>query len=51
MYEDRDAHLRHLLILDPDTGAVLGLEQMFTRDQPRFAVRAGDVMSYSAWRR
>lgn len=51
VHDSRDEHLRYMLILDPDTGEVLGLEVMFTKDQPRFAVEAGDVMSYSAWRR
>ncbi|MEI5098794.1 hypothetical protein RB200_09155 [Streptomyces sp. PmtG] len=43
--------MRHMLILDPDTGDVLGLEETFTKDRRRFAVRAGDVREYSAWRR
>ncbi|GHE88525.1 hypothetical protein GCM10018785_64890 [Streptomyces longispororuber] len=51
VHESRDEALRHMLILDPATGAVLGLEVMFTEDRPQLAVRAGDVMSYSAWRR
>ncbi|WP_229909756.1 CU044_5270 family protein [Streptomyces flavofungini] len=51
VHESRDEHLRYMLILDPDTGEALGLEVLFTKDQPRFAVEAGDVMSYSAWRR
>ncbi|MEU9446848.1 CU044_5270 family protein [Streptomyces sp. NPDC048304] len=42
---------RRLLILDPRTGAVLGLEATVTRDDPRYGVKAGDVMSYSAWMR
>ncbi|MFG3200668.1 CU044_5270 family protein [Streptomyces sp. NPDC048192] len=42
---------RRLLILDPRTGAVLGLETTVTRDEPRYGVKAGDVMSYSAWMR
>jgi hypothetical protein len=42
---------RGMLILDPRTGAVLGLETTFTRAQPRYGVRAGDVMEYSAWMR
>lgn len=51
VHETPDEYLRYMLILDPATGAVLGLEVMFTKDQPDFAVRAGDVMSYDAWRR
>ncbi|MER5548853.1 hypothetical protein ABT072_42080 [Streptomyces sp. NPDC002589] len=42
---------RRMLILDPRTGAVLGLEAPFTRDDRRYGVRAGDVMEYSAWLR
>ncbi|MEU0335286.1 CU044_5270 family protein [Streptomyces sp. NPDC006193] len=42
---------RRMLILDPRTGTVLGLETTFTRDEPRYGVRAGDVMQYSAWLR
>ncbi|MES9524556.1 CU044_5270 family protein [Streptomyces capoamus] len=42
---------RRMLILDPRTGAVLGLETTFTRDEPAYGVRAGDVMDYSAWMR
>ncbi|MFD9860501.1 CU044_5270 family protein [Streptomyces alboflavus] len=51
VHDSRDEHLRYMLILDPDSGEPLGLEALFTKDQPRFAVEAGDVMSYSAWRR
>ncbi|MFF7969991.1 CU044_5270 family protein [Streptomyces sp. NPDC007905] len=42
---------RRMLILDPRTGAVLGLETTFTRDDPEYGVKAGDVMQYSAWMR
>ncbi|MEW2305441.1 CU044_5270 family protein [Streptomyces sp. NPDC006655] len=45
------AGARRMLILDPGTGAVLGLETTFTRDDPEYGVRAGDVMEYSAWLR
>ncbi|MFJ2770845.1 CU044_5270 family protein [Streptomyces sp. NPDC087300] len=41
--------LRRMLILDPATGSVLGLEDTYTKDDPEYGVRAGDVMSYSAW--
>ncbi|MEU5511673.1 hypothetical protein [Streptomyces fungicidicus] len=30
-------------------GAVLGLEETFTADQPEYGVRAGEVMQYRAW--
>ncbi|MFC7935592.1 CU044_5270 family protein [Streptomyces sp. NPDC057387] len=43
--------LRRMLIVNPDTGAVLGLETTFTRAQPEYGVAAGDVMEYSAWTR
>ncbi|MER7935886.1 MULTISPECIES: CU044_5270 family protein [unclassified Streptomyces] len=42
---------RQMLILDPSTGAVLGLEMTSTRNDPEYGVRAGDVMEYSAWMR
>lgn len=42
---------RRMLIMDPATGAVLGLETTFTRADPEYGVKAGDVMSYSAWMR
>ncbi|MEV5736027.1 CU044_5270 family protein [Streptomyces sp. NPDC052292] len=43
--------VRHMLILEPRTGAVLGMEDTFTEDDPRYGVRAGDVMAYRAWLR
>lgn len=43
--------LRRMLILDPATGAVLGLEATFTSAEPEYGVKAGDVMEYSAWMR
>ncbi|WP_328875812.1 CU044_5270 family protein [Streptomyces sp. NBC_00287] len=42
---------RRMLILDPATGTVLGLETTFTKDQPEYGVKSGDVMQYSAWTR
>jgi hypothetical protein len=42
---------RRMLIMDPVTGAVLGLETTFTQAEPEYGVKAGDVMSYSAWMR
>ncbi|MFI5555475.1 CU044_5270 family protein [Streptomyces sp. NPDC051738] len=42
---------REMLIMDPATGAVLGLETTFTKADPKYGVKAGDVMSYSAWMR
>ncbi|MEU4928213.1 CU044_5270 family protein [Streptomyces yokosukanensis] len=42
---------RRMLILEPRTGAVLGIETTFARDDPRYGVKAGDVMEYSAWMR
>ncbi|MFG2359564.1 CU044_5270 family protein [Streptomyces sp. NPDC048521] len=42
---------RRMLILDPRTGAVLGLETTFTQAEPEYGVEAGDVMEYSAWMR
>ncbi|MFE9020810.1 CU044_5270 family protein [Streptomyces sp. NPDC007808] len=43
--------IRRMLVLDPATGTVLGLETTFTADQPEYGVEAGDVMEYSAWMR
>jgi hypothetical protein len=40
---------RQMLILDPRTGQVLGLETTFTKDDDEYKVKAGDVMSYEAW--
>jgi hypothetical protein len=42
---------RLMLIMDPATGAVLGIESTFTKDQPEYGVKAGAVMDYSAWTR
>ncbi|MFJ2950472.1 CU044_5270 family protein [Streptomyces sp. NPDC087226] len=50
VYDDGSG-VRHMLILDPSTGAVLGLEETFTADRPEYGVRAGDVMQYRAWMR
>ncbi|MFI0266831.1 CU044_5270 family protein [Streptomyces luteogriseus] len=43
--------VRRMLIMDPVTGAVLGLESTLTRPDPEYGVEEGDVMSYSAWMR
>ncbi|MGW2615007.1 CU044_5270 family protein [Streptomyces sp. NPDC001500] len=43
--------VRRMLILDPRTGTVLGLETTVTRSDPRHGVEAGDVLDYSAWLR
>ncbi|MFI6658669.1 CU044_5270 family protein [Streptomyces sp. NPDC050523] len=50
-YEYRGAGTRRLLIMAPSTGAVLGLETVFTKADPEYGVKAGDVMEYSAWMR
>ncbi|MFF3706184.1 CU044_5270 family protein [Streptomyces phaeochromogenes] len=42
---------RQMLILDPVTGAVLGLESTATVAEPEYGLKAGDVMDYSAWMR
>jgi hypothetical protein len=49
VYEDHGTH--RMLILDPVTGAVLGLETTFSVAEPEYGVKAGDVMDYSAWMR
>lgn len=51
VYDDTTHAVRRMLILDPATGAVLGLEDTVTRAAAEVGVRAGDVMSYSAWMR
>ncbi|MEV0906883.1 CU044_5270 family protein [Streptomyces hokutonensis] len=50
-YVYRQPGSRLMLIMDPATGAVLGMESTFTKDQPEYGVKAGDVMDYSAWTR
>ncbi|QTZ91701.1 CU044_5270 family protein [Streptomyces auratus] len=40
---------RQMVILDPRTGELLGLEVTFTKNQPDFRIRSGEVMSYEAW--
>ncbi|WP_406176733.1 CU044_5270 family protein [Streptomyces sp. NBC_00996] len=51
MYDDKAHSGRRMLILDPATGAVLGLEDTVTKADPEYGVKAGDVMSYRAWMR
>jgi len=51
VYDDKAHSGRQMLILDPTTGAVLGLELTVTKGEPEYGVKAGDVMSYSAWMR
>ncbi|MFE9837530.1 CU044_5270 family protein [Streptomyces sp. NPDC005551] len=51
VYDDPARSTRRMLILDPATGAVLGLEDTVTKGAPEYGVEAGDVMSYSAWMR
>nr|WSY49538.1 CU044_5270 family protein [Streptomyces sp. NBC_00886] len=50
-YVYQQSGTRRILIMDPATGAVLGLETTFTKNQPEYGVKAGDVMEYSAWMR
>ncbi|MYW42354.1 CU044_5270 family protein [Streptomyces sp. SID161] len=42
---------RRMLIMDPSTGAVLGLELTATRADPEYGLKAGAVMQYAAWMR
>lgn len=51
VYDDRAHSGRRMLILDPATGAVLGLEDTVTKSDPEYGVKVGDVMSYRAWMR
>ncbi|MFD9096516.1 CU044_5270 family protein [Streptomyces collinus] len=46
-----DGRVRHMLILEPRTGTVLGMEDTFRVAVPEYGVKAGDVMGYSAWMR
>lgn len=39
------------LITAPSTGAVLGLETVFTEADRKYGVKAGDVMDRRAWMR
>ncbi|MEV7197255.1 CU044_5270 family protein [Streptomyces sp. NPDC093510] len=48
-YVHESGGLRRMLILDPAGGAVLGLEDTVTRNDRTYGIKAGDVMSYSAW--
>ena len=50
-YVNDSGGVRRMLIMDPATGVVLGLESTFTEPEPAFGVEEGDVMSYSAWMR
>ncbi|MCG0290585.1 CU044_5270 family protein [Streptomyces sp. PSAA01] len=43
------AGMRGLIVLDPDDGSVLDVEETVTRDEPEYRLKAGDVMSYKAW--
>jgi hypothetical protein len=42
---------RRMLIMNPSTGAVLGLEAVYTKAVPEYGVKAGAVADYSAWMR
>ncbi|MEU5892438.1 CU044_5270 family protein [Streptomyces sp. NPDC047461] len=50
-YVYQQSATRRMLIMDPVSGAVLGLETTFTKAEPEYGVKAGDVMDYSAWMR
>ncbi|MEU8828767.1 CU044_5270 family protein [Streptomyces sp. NPDC048636] len=41
---------RYLVILDPDDGRLLDIELTTTRADPEYRLKAGAVMSYTAWR-
>jgi hypothetical protein len=38
-----------MVVLDPETGRVLGVEQVFTKDFPEVGLRAGELMSYQVY--
>ncbi|WP_432094748.1 CU044_5270 family protein [Streptomyces sp. bgisy100] len=51
-YATRDDHgtgARQMVVLDPETGRILGREVTVTRDWKEARVEAGDVLSYEAW--
>jgi hypothetical protein len=50
-YVHEGTGVRRMLIMNPATGTVLGLETTFTEAQPEYGVTAGDVMEYNAWTR
>ncbi|GGO94294.1 CU044_5270 family protein [Wenjunlia tyrosinilytica] len=45
----RGAPDQRMVILDPGSGKVLGLELSFVKDVKEYRVKAGDVLSYQAW--
>ena len=51
VHDDASHAVRRMIVLDPATGAVLGLQDTVTRGSAEFGVEAGDVMSYAAWLR
>ncbi|MET8952853.1 CU044_5270 family protein [Streptomyces sp. NPDC004533] len=51
VYDDAAHAGRGMLILDPVTGAVLGLESTATRADREYGLKAGEVLSYRAWMR
>ncbi|MEU6366904.1 CU044_5270 family protein [Streptomyces sp. NPDC046931] len=51
VYDDIAHAGQGMLILDPATGAVLGLETTATKADPQYGLKTGDVLSYSAWMR
>ncbi|CAL9359251.1 hypothetical protein SUDANB1_00624 [Streptomyces sp. enrichment culture] len=50
-YVNDTGGVRRMLIMDPATGAVLGLESILKEPDPEYGVEKGAVMSYSAWMR
>ncbi|MFD5482089.1 CU044_5270 family protein [Streptomyces hawaiiensis] len=50
-YVNDTGGVRRMLIMDPATGAVLGLESTLRHPDPEYGVEKGAVMSYSAWMR
>ncbi|MFD5230223.1 CU044_5270 family protein [Streptomyces qaidamensis] len=50
-YVNDTGGVRRMLIMDPATGAVLGLESTLKDPDPEYGVERGAVMSYSAWMR
>ena len=48
-HADPNENVDVMVVLDPTTGRVLGIEQTFNRDFPEYRVEAGQLMSYQVY--
>ncbi|HWO59465.1 MAG TPA: hypothetical protein VNO31_05465 [Umezawaea sp.] len=48
-HADPSKNVDVMVVLDPPTGRVLGIEQTFNRDFPEYRVKAGQLMSYQVY--